>query len=130
MGIWISMLVSVLLVPVIMIGAGNWLLNHPPKDINCLIGYRTRRSMKNRDTWDFAHRHIGNTWIKWGFIMLPATLAALFPTLGRGEEMICVIGLILLCAQTLVMLISIIPTERALKRTFTEDGERRDKSEE
>ncbi len=29
---------------------------HPPKKINSIYGYRTIRSMKNRETWEFAHK--------------------------------------------------------------------------
>lgn len=34
-----------------------WYYNsYPPKSINYFYGYRTRRSMKNQDTWDYANR--------------------------------------------------------------------------
>lgn len=34
---------------------GIFLTVHDPKNINGLIGYRTSRSMRNMDTWNFAH---------------------------------------------------------------------------
>ena len=51
-----------LLVPLIMIGIGLSFLKKPPKDINGAYGYRTPMSMKNQDTWDFAHRVCGRVW--------------------------------------------------------------------
>ena len=29
---------------------------YPPKNINFIYGYRTRKSMRNQETWDFANR--------------------------------------------------------------------------
>ncbi|MGX7108662.1 SdpI family protein [Facklamia miroungae] len=41
-----------------------------PNKINSLYGYRTKMSMKNKETWQFAHQHSGNVWIKFGLILL------------------------------------------------------------
>ena len=35
----------------------------PPKKINYLYGYRTKRSMKNQETWDEANRYSPNLMI-------------------------------------------------------------------
>ncbi|WP_348647865.1 SdpI family protein [Arenibacter sp. F20364] len=33
-----------------------WYFNtYPPKSINFIYGYRTRKSMRNQETWDFAN---------------------------------------------------------------------------
>ena len=45
-----------LMIPLIMIVFGKVFLKNPPKEINLIYGYRTGRSMKNKDTWNFAHR--------------------------------------------------------------------------
>lgn len=45
-----------------MIGFGRLFQKNPPQEINSLYGYRTARSMKNRETWDFAHHYIGRLW--------------------------------------------------------------------
>ncbi|MFH6602884.1 SdpI family protein [Maribacter algicola] len=29
---------------------------HPPKNINWLYGYRTKRSMANQEVWEYANR--------------------------------------------------------------------------
>ncbi len=54
MGFWIFMFCMVLLLPVTMIFFGRRLYCNPPEDINSLYGYRTRRSMRNRDIWAAA----------------------------------------------------------------------------
>lgn len=51
MGFWIFMLMMNLLIPLSMIGFGWMFLKSPPKEINAVFGYRTRRSMLNPDTW-------------------------------------------------------------------------------
>jgi len=55
---------------VIMIGVGYMMYKHPPKSINAIYGYRTARSMKNDETWKFAHDCCGRLWFKLGFILL------------------------------------------------------------
>ena len=70
MGFWIFMLIMDLLIPFTMIGFGYLFLKRTPKNINVLFGYRTTMSMKNRDTWEFAHRYCGKLWYMWGGILL------------------------------------------------------------
>jgi|GEM_PF-3000998 len=36
---------------------------YPPKDINALIGYRTKRSMENMDNWVFSQKYIAKRWM-------------------------------------------------------------------
>ena len=45
-----------LLVPAIMLIAGYFMHKHPPKNINYIVGYRTARSMRNMDAWQFAQK--------------------------------------------------------------------------
>ena len=56
MGFWIFMLVMDLLLPGVMLWFGSLFLRGVPREINPVFGYRTAMSMKNRDTWAFAHR--------------------------------------------------------------------------
>ena len=61
MGFWIFMLIMDLLLPFTMIGFGRYFMKKAPKEINSVFGYRTSMSMKNKDTWEFAHKYCGNT---------------------------------------------------------------------
>ena len=54
MGFWIFMLLTALLIPLTLICFGARFVSKPPDRINAVYGYRTRRSMKNADTWRFA----------------------------------------------------------------------------
>ena len=127
MGAWVMMLVSNLLTPLIMWGAGEMLLAWPPKEVNGVVGYRTRRSMVNQDTWDFANRQIALIWRRWGVGMLAAVLAGMLPMLGCVDDgMVYGWGMAILAVEMIVLCVSIVPVERALKRTFHEDGSRKD----
>ena len=122
MGFWIFMLVMDLLIPCVMIGFGSYFKNHPPKKINYIVGYRTARSMKNKETWDFAHRHSGRTWVVCGSILLPVSAAVMLLALGKGEDTVGVFGAAVCIGQVVALILSIIPTESALKKNFDENG--------
>ena len=120
------MLCADLLIPGVMIGVGRMFLKNPPKRINASFGYRTAMSMKNQDTWDFAHQYCGRLWYRCGLVMLPLSVVPLLFVLGRDIGVIGNTGLIVAGAQLAVMLGTVFPVERALKRTFDERGRRRE----
>lgn len=117
-GFWIFMLIMDLLIPVTMIIFGKMFLSKAPEEINFVFGYRTTRSMQNRDTWAFAHNYFGKIWFRLGMIMLPLSIIPLLAVFGRDIETIGVVGGIVCFVQLVPMAGSIIPTEIALKKTF------------
>ena len=125
MGIWFMMLGFNLLIPAIMLGAGKLFTKNTPKDINWIIGYRTTMSMKNEDTWAFAHKVAGAFWWKWGWVALVITVVGMLLLLGRSVELVSTAGCVLLFLQ-LVPVIAVIPhTEKALHNIFDKDGKRK-----
>lgn len=44
------------IIPIIFIVLGLAFWISPPKEINSMSGWRTKRAMKNQETWDFANR--------------------------------------------------------------------------
>lgn len=75
MWFWWFILVCDLLVPFTMLIAGRMMWKHCPKHINGVVGYRTRRSMKNIETWKFAHDYCGQLWWKIGlWMIIPSVL--------------------------------------------------------
>ena len=123
---WLFMLCADLLIPAAMIFYGRKFMKAPPKNINASFGYRTARSMKNQDTWDFAHRYCGWLWYRCGSVMLPSAAALLF-VLGWDIGVIGSTGLIVAGVQLVVMLGTLLPVEAALKRTFDDSGLRRER---
>lgn len=125
MWFWWFMFCCDLLIPVTMIVCGQMMWKHCPKNINGLMGYRTSRSMRNMDTWKFAHEYCGKLWWKIGWITLIPSIIIHIPFYGTEDNTIGVVGGILVTIQVIILIASIYPTERALKRNFTDDGIRR-----
>ena len=125
MWFWWFMLISDLLIPMIMIIGGWMMWRHTPKNIIGFVGYRTPRSMKNRDTWDFAHIYCGRLWWKIGWMMLVPSVIVNIPFYGSTDDKIGGAGVILITIQTAVLIVSIFPTEKALKNNFDEDGRKK-----
>ena len=82
-------------------------------------------SMKNQDTWKFAHEYCGNLWFKWGKISLILTIIAMLFLLGKTVDTIGNWGGTICMIQLLPLIGSIGPTENALRKTFDKDGKRR-----
>lgn len=93
--------------------------------INSLYGYRTSMSMKNKDTWEFAHHYVGRLWLFLGWILALLTVITMLCTAGMDSDTVGIISLVVLVVQMIFIIGSIFPTERALKRTFDRDGNRR-----
>lgn len=125
MWFYITMFICNLLIPVVMIFAGYWMYRKPPREINAVIGYRTKASRKNKDTWLFAHDYCGRLWLKLGIVVLVATIIVQIPFVHASEDAIGNMTLIVEAVQILTLLGSIVPVEKALKRTFDENGVRR-----
>lgn len=125
MWFWWFMFVCNLLIPVILIVVGRMMWKHCPKKINWVFGYRTSRSMKNMDTWQFAHKYCGKLWWKLGWLSLIPSIVVQIPFYNSSEEVIGIIGLIICIIQMVILIASAFPTEAALKNTFTDDGTRR-----
>lgn len=122
MWFWWFMFTFDLLIPILMIIVGKVMWKHPPGKINSVIGYRTSRSMKNTDTWKYAHNYCGRLWWKTGWIMLIFSVIVHFPFYHSTENIIGAAGGILCTIQCIILIVPVFSTERALKRNFTDEG--------
>ena len=122
LGFWIFMLIMCLLTPAIMIGFGEFFIKGGPKEINGTFGYRTKRSMKNQETWKFAHQYSGKIWFRSGLAMLPISLVAMIFFYGKSVAVIGGAASIILILQCIVIILVIPATEAALKRNFDDNG--------
>lgn len=125
MYIWWFMFFCNLLVPVIQIVVGKMMWKSSPGKINKVYGYRTKRSMKNMDTWEFAHEHCGRVWWRVGWVTLIVSVLAQLPFMHSSEDVSGVVAGVISTLQVCILVLSIFPTERALKKTFYDDGTRR-----
>ena len=122
---WIFMLLMVLLVPLTMIILGKYFMKKAPKNINLVFGYRSDMSMKNRDTWEYAHQFCGKLWYVLGWITLPVAAVAMLFLLGKNIDTIGMVGGIISLIEVIPMVGAIIPTEIALRKQFDKDGKHR-----
>ncbi len=80
-------------------------------------------SMKNDETWAFAHRYHAEVWLWSGAILAALSLISLVALIAVHRESMFeqYVGIIMV-VQCAVLVLSIIPTERALRKHFDADG--------
>ena len=91
---------------------------YPPKKINDLYGYRTKRSMRNQDCWDFANRH--SIRLMWKISFITCVVQALGVILLNEEVALLTATIILVTT----LIYSVYLTEKALKKTFDKEGKK------
>ena len=125
MGFWIFMLIVVLLIPLTMLIFGRLLFRRTPKEINYVYGYRTKRSMRNEETWKFANQYFGKARYLCGLLSAPLSVIAIALVFGKGTETVGTVGGTITMIQMIPLVGAIIPTEIALKNNFDENGRRK-----
>lgn len=124
MAFWIFLFVCNLSIPGLLLLLGWVFRNHAPQSINGVYGYRTRRSMQNGETWRFAQAEFGRLSWRWGLAELPLVPLGMLLVLGRGETVTGAVGGILCVVLCIPIGVMIGQVERALRRTFDEEGRR------
>lgn len=103
------MIIGYLIVGVLLTVIALLTKRYPPKKINHIYGYRTRRSMKNQRNWDFANQYSADLMLYVGLMSLGIGIVAYYIL---SETAGLLTALLLPC----VLLILIIPmTEKKLK---------------
>lgn len=95
---------------------GFIMLKWPPKEINSLYGYRTKRSMKNQMNWDFSQPFSAKKLILWGFIYLLSAGLGFFSDLSSGWSIAVSLGILIV-----IIIIMFYQVESAIKR-FENEG--------
>jgi len=125
MGFWFFMLIMVMFIPLTMVIFGRLFMKKAPRTINYIYGYRTTMSMKNKDTWNFAHKHCGRIWYYWGLILFLASIVVMLFYIGNEIDTVGTIGGIVVGIQALILIVSIFPTSIALHKEFDKNGRRK-----
>lgn len=118
MGIWMATLLLNLLIPIVIWIIGILYLKRPSKSINWMHGYRTQKSMKNQETWEYAQRHFGGVCCRWGIGFATVVLLLMILVIGKSEKIIGTIGSAIGTSEGFLMAYILVPTERALKKKF------------
>ena len=95
-----------IIIPLMMIILGYLFYRHPPKTINYILGYRTRRSMSSQKNWNFANKRMGQLWFKWGWVLLILVLLTRLLLPIESETLVQInmyIGLIFMLAPIIIV---------------------------
>ena len=114
-----------LIIPAVMLIGGYMMKTCPPRNISRWVGFRTALSMKNADTWAFAHACCGRVWWKAGWISLALSVLGQLPFAKAGEETLETLALVMVLAQSFMLLGTVVYVQRELKLMFDERGRRR-----
>ncbi|MDY3121698.1 SdpI family protein [Suipraeoptans intestinalis] len=122
MGFWIFMFVATLLIPLALLW--NWYIcpKFKFKEINGTSGYRTARSMKNQDTWEFAQKKCSQNSLRMFFPTFLLSVGIMPFCMGKQMGEIGWIGFGITMAQMMSFGVIICLTESALKKNFDKDG--------
>ncbi len=118
MNFWLVTLLFNLLIPVVMLIKGILYVTKPAPKINWLHGYRTKRSVKSQETWEYAQRHFGKSCCRLGIGLLLLVIISMTSVLKTNKEIIGTVGSLVGTLEGLAMTYALIPTEKALKKTF------------
>ena len=83
----------------------------PPKKINPMYGYRTKRSMSSQENWDIAQKYSSQLMLKQGLMML--ALACVLVVLPIHEIVSVIISVALLIGSIIVLFVQ---TEKRLNK--------------
>lgn len=115
---WLFTLATALLIPGCMLYFGRRFQKKPPEKINGGYGYRSARSMRSQEAWDFAQMYSGRFWFRAGRPAMAVSLVWMLLLLGRDIGTVGTFTMVLTGLQMLPLLAVIPATERALKRKF------------
>ena len=101
--------------PVLMLGFGYYYTKYPPKEINYIYGYRTRRSMSNQNIWKVANQLGAKAIVNLGWLLLFITII-LWLIIPDWSVLISV-GFMLLG-----LLIGVFWCEKQLDKSFDKNG--------
>ncbi len=96
---------------------GAIFLKYPPKKINPFVGYRTRLSMRNQQTWDEGNRYSNKLMMRLGAALVLAGIVFYFIPL---DPMAGTIAGVLTVVAAAVLLLYL--TEKHLRSLFDEEG--------
>ena len=125
MQMWFFMLFIVIVLPVIMFMSSFYFIAGGPKNINNIFGYRTGRSMINKDTWIFAHEYCGKLWLKVSIIFILASIVIMLCLIKTDQRVFVAVGFVIFIAEFVTLFFTINKTEKALADNFDIKGNRK-----
>lgn len=109
-----------LLVPLIMLVMSLIMKKKTPKEINRVVGYRTKRSMASKEAWNYANKRMVEIMTKTGVVMLIISIVAaiglfmLFKLCNSDAKVIAIIFTVAILFQTLFVCLPMLIIEKEL----------------
>lgn len=125
MQMWFFMLFIAIVLPLIMFMSSFYFIAGGPKNINNIFGYRTGRSMINKDTWIFAHEYCGKLWLKVSVIFILASIVIMLCLIKTDQRVFVAVGFVIFIAEFITLFFTISKTEKALADNFDIKGNRK-----
>lgn len=122
---WFFMLFIAIVLPFIMFMSSFYFIAGGPKNINNIFGYRTGRSMINKDTWIFAHEYCGKLWLKVSIIFVLASIVIMLCLIKTDQRVVVAVGFVIFIAEFVTLFFTISKTEKALADNFDIKGNRK-----
>tara|TARA_R110002012_G_scaffold303042_2_gene504623 strand:+ start:544 stop:819 length:276 start_codon:yes stop_codon:yes gene_type:complete len=85
----------------------------PPKNINALYGYRTKKSMQSQEQWDFSQIYSAKLLIKLGALLALSSVLGLIITIS--QQLVLFISFALIISVVVLLLVL---TEKAISKKF------------
>ena len=121
MDIRVTLLLSVLLLPLMIAVLGAVMAQRPPKRINHWMGYRTARSMRSQVAWDFANRLSGRLMCFVGAVMLVFNTIVMLFVIKQAEKVVAYAAIVLCCLTLAALFGVVVYTEHRLKKFDSEN---------
>lgn len=125
MQMWFFMLFIAIVLPLIMFMSSFYFIAGGPKNINNIFGYRTGRSMINKDTWIFAHEYCGKLWLKVSVVFILASIVIMLCLIKTDQRVFVAVGFVIFIAEFVTLFFTINKTEKALADNFDIKGNRK-----
>lgn len=125
MQMWFFMLFIVIVLPFIMFMSSFYFIAGGPKNINNIFGYRTGRSMINKDTWIFAHEYCGKLWLKVSIAFILTSIVIMLCLIKTDQRVFVAVGFVIFIAEFVTLFFTINKTEKALADSFDIKGNRK-----
>jgi uncharacterized membrane protein len=81
-----KILIGLISSPVILVISGTITLIFPPRKINLIYGFRTKRAMKSQEGWDYANKLTGKILLIMGMITLVLNIIIYIITINSSIE--------------------------------------------
>jgi uncharacterized membrane protein len=89
----------------VMVCAGYYLHRNPPKDINKMMGYRSSRSMRSQEAWDFAQRYAAQLMMKWGLVSMLSVFPLGYFNLDEDTQSVMVLFIVVACSTAPILFV-------------------------